>query len=112
MFNLGYMHERGLGLKKDRYLAKRRYDEAAEANVDARVPVALALVKLYVLFGVDYLQDFVFFQDLIKIDESLIDSWDLILIAIFSGILGYIFLLRRPHLFYQRAPRPDAVPVH
>jgi TPR repeat protein len=27
-FNLGYMHEHGIGLKKDLFLAKRYYDEA------------------------------------------------------------------------------------
>lgn len=46
MFNLAYMHENGLGLKQDLHLAKRFYDMAAETSNDARVPVALALVKL------------------------------------------------------------------
>ncbi len=30
MFNLGYMHEYGIGLKKDLFLAKRYYDNALE----------------------------------------------------------------------------------
>jgi len=46
MFNLGYMHEQGLGMKKDWHLAKRLYDLAAETNSDAKVPVAIALFKL------------------------------------------------------------------
>nr|AAB52516.1 sel-1-like protein [Homo sapiens] len=29
MFNLGYMHEKGLGIKQDIHLAKRFYDMAA-----------------------------------------------------------------------------------
>uniref|UniRef100_A0A8C7Q4G1 Uncharacterized protein n=1 Tax=Oncorhynchus mykiss TaxID=8022 RepID=A0A8C7Q4G1_ONCMY len=32
MFNLGYMHEKGLGIKQDIHLAKRFYDMAAEAS--------------------------------------------------------------------------------
>ena len=51
------MHERGLGLKKDQHLAKRCYDQAAETSPDARIPVALALIKLFVLFGLDYVQE-------------------------------------------------------
>ena len=50
MFNLGYMHEQGLGMKKDIHLAKRCYDLAAETNADAKVPVALALLKLQLLY--------------------------------------------------------------
>ena len=37
MFNLGYMHELGLGMKRDIHLAKRFYDMAAETSVDAKV---------------------------------------------------------------------------
>lgn len=57
MFNLGYMHEQGLGMKKDWHLAKRCYDSAAETSVDAKVPVALALVKLTLLFKMEALQE-------------------------------------------------------
>lgn len=46
MFNLGYMHEYGLGLPHDMDLAKRYYDQALEASADAVVPVTLALVSL------------------------------------------------------------------
>ena len=52
MFNLGYMHELGLGMKRDIHLAKRFYDMAAETSVDAKVPVALALAKLALVFAV------------------------------------------------------------
>lgn len=57
MFNLGYMHEQGLGMKKDWHLAKRCYDLAADTSVDAKVPVALALMKLSLLKTVESLKE-------------------------------------------------------
>lgn len=57
MFNLGYMHEQGLGMSKDMHLAKRCYDLAAETSVDAKVPVALALLKLNVMFSMQTVND-------------------------------------------------------
>ena len=57
MFNLGYMHELGLGMKRDIHLAKRFYDMAAETSVDAKVPVALALTQLAVVFAVKNLEE-------------------------------------------------------
>lgn len=47
MFNLGYMHEHGLGLPFDLHLAKRYYDQALELDPAARLPVKLALVSLW-----------------------------------------------------------------
>lgn len=57
MFNLGYMHEQGLGMKKDWHLAKRCYDSAAENSVDAKVPVALALLKLSLMFKLETMKN-------------------------------------------------------
>lgn len=57
MFNLGYMHEQGLGMSKDMHLAKRCYDLAAETSVDAKVPVALALFKLNVMSSMQTLHE-------------------------------------------------------
>lgn len=57
MFNLGYMHEQGLGMQKDWHLAKRCYDLAAETSADAKVPVALALIKLSLMFKFENLKD-------------------------------------------------------
>ncbi|XP_019715084.1 protein sel-1 homolog 1 isoform X2 [Hippocampus comes] len=57
MFNLGYMHEKGLGIKQDIHLAKRFYDMAAEASPDAQVPVFLALCKLGLVYTLHYMQD-------------------------------------------------------
>eukprot|EP00246_Nothoceros_aenigmaticus_P013956 TRINITY_DN5091_c0_g1_i1.p1 TRINITY_DN5091_c0_g1~~TRINITY_DN5091_c0_g1_i1.p1 ORF type:complete len:694 (+),score=139.60 TRINITY_DN5091_c0_g1_i1:189-2270(+) len=47
MFNLGYMHEHGLGLPLDFYLAKRYYDQALEADSQAALPVTIALTGLW-----------------------------------------------------------------
>lgn len=47
MFNLGYMHERGLGVPLDLHLAKRYYDEALEAESAAFMAVTLALTGLW-----------------------------------------------------------------
>lgn len=46
LYNLGWMHENGVGLKQDYHLAKRYYDQALEVNVEAYLPVTLSLAKL------------------------------------------------------------------
>lgn len=48
MWNLGWMHEIGLGVEKDYHLAKRYYDLALETNKEAYLPVKLSLFKLRV----------------------------------------------------------------
>eukprot|EP00624_Nannochloropsis_granulata_P005394 evm.model.NODE_38125_length_9451_cov_24.548725.3 len=48
MFNLGLLHQYGVGLKQDFHLAKRFLDASAEAYPEAKWPVALALIGLYV----------------------------------------------------------------
>jgi hypothetical protein len=48
MFNLGLMHEDGVGLPQDFDLAKRYYDQAVETEETAVVPVKLALIKLWI----------------------------------------------------------------
>ncbi|KAF2091011.1 HCP-like protein [Saccharata proteae CBS 121410] len=45
-WNLGWMHENGIGLDQDFHLAKRFYDQALETNREAYLPVTLALLKL------------------------------------------------------------------
>lgn len=107
MFNLGYMHERGLGLAKDRHLAKRCYDLAADASPDARIPVALALIKLSFLFGLDYLQEFSLVDQLDKWDQLLGQNWDLYLIGFLTGMLSLIIYFRRPE-----PPPPPRPPVN
>lgn len=47
MWNLGWMHENGIGVDQDFHLAKRHYDWALETNPrEAYLPVKLALYKL------------------------------------------------------------------
>lgn len=46
LYNLGWMHENGVGLDQDYHLAKRYYDIALETNEEAYLPVTLTLLKL------------------------------------------------------------------
>ncbi|KAI9171772.1 Protein sel-1 [Paramyrothecium foliicola] len=46
LFNMGWMHENGIGLTQDFHLAKRHYDQALEINEEAYLPVTLSLLKL------------------------------------------------------------------
>lgn len=46
LFNLGWMHENGVGLTQDFHLAKRYYDHALLVNKEAYLPVTLSLMKL------------------------------------------------------------------
>lgn len=46
LYNLGWMHENGVGLNQDFHLAKRYYDQALEVNDEAYLPVTLSLLKL------------------------------------------------------------------
>jgi SEL1 protein len=54
-WNLGWMHENGIGAPKDFYLAKRYYDLAYHYNNDASFPVTLSLIKLNFKFFYNYL---------------------------------------------------------
>lgn len=59
MFNLGIMHEHGLGLPQDFHLAKRYYDMAAETDPVAVVPVYMALGKLFAHWGFAIVRNYV-----------------------------------------------------
>ncbi|KAF5291355.1 hypothetical protein FQA39_LY03506 [Lamprigera yunnana] len=102
MFNLGYMHEQGLGMAKDMHLAKRCYDLAAETSVDAKVPVALALLKLTLMFNLYDFKENVFW--LTDLNEVVNSNWDLYLITTLAGILGIILYFRRPQGPLQQQP--------
>lgn len=96
LFNLGYMYEAGLGLKKDIYLAKRYYDLAAITSVEAQVPVALALVKLFFVFIGDYLQsinlkEVVSFSHLLDFGTN----WDLYIVTFLIVLLSTILYGQR-----------------
>ncbi|KRX65198.1 Protein sel-1 -like protein 1 [Trichinella sp. T9] len=80
MFNLGYMHEKGIGIKQDLHLAKRFYDMALEVSADAALPVTLALVKLTILFTLEKLQHGEWWR--LEFMESTFGSfWDLYIIT-------------------------------
>ena len=46
MFNLGWMHARGFGMDEDLFMAKRYFDQAREAHVDAIIPAVIAVFSL------------------------------------------------------------------
>ncbi|KAH8682220.1 hypothetical protein BX600DRAFT_505831 [Xylariales sp. PMI_506] len=46
LYNLGWMHENGIGLDQDFHLAKRYYDHALETSDEAYLPVTISLLRL------------------------------------------------------------------
>ncbi|XP_072479290.1 protein sel-1 homolog 1 isoform X1 [Notamacropus eugenii] len=112
MFNLGYMHEKGLGIKQDIHLAKRFYDMAAEASPDAQVPVFLALCKLAVVYSLQYIRDasireiFSYFD----MDQLLGPEWDIYLMIIIALLLGTVIAYRQRQHQAIRRPRPAPPP--
>ena len=99
LFNLGYMHEQGLGLARDFNLAKRYYDQAAETSPDAAVPVALALMKLALVYAWDLLQtgDWTPLTSfsMTRVAFHIGPNWDLYLVTILAMILAGVLLIRR-----------------
>ncbi|XP_051980885.1 protein sel-1 homolog 1-like [Xyrauchen texanus] len=117
MFNLGYMHEKGLGIKQDIHLAKRFYDMAAETSPDAQVPVFLALCKLGLVYALQFLQDLNLNELLsrVDLDQLLGPEWDLYLMTVIALLLGTVIAYRqRQHQAGPRVPpappRPPAQP--
>ncbi|KAJ8341370.1 hypothetical protein SKAU_G00336610 [Synaphobranchus kaupii] len=108
MFNLAYMHEKGLGIKQDIHLAKRFYDMAAEASPDAQVPVFLALCKLDLVYRVQYLQELNLKELLsqVDLDHLLGAEWDLYLMTLIALVLGSIIAYRQRQ--QQVVPQPPA----
>ncbi|XP_077123677.1 protein sel-1 homolog 1 isoform X3 [Ranitomeya variabilis] len=106
MFNLGYMHEKGLGIKQDIHLAKRFYDMAAEASADAQVPVFLALCKLGLLYSLQFLQELNVKEMMsqVDMDQLLGPEWDLYLMTIIALLLGTVIAYRQRQP--QVIPRP------
>ncbi|XP_076259356.1 HMG-coA reductase degradation 3 isoform X2 [Rhynchophorus ferrugineus] len=95
LFNLGYMHEQGLGLEKDIHLAKRCYDMAADTSGEAKVPVALALLKLNLMFSLEKIKESPL-NNAIHITDSLVADWDLYLLSALLALLATIVYFRRP----------------
>ncbi|XP_061668410.1 protein sel-1 homolog 1 [Syngnathoides biaculeatus] len=110
MFNLGYMHEKGLGIKQDIHLAKRFYDMAAEASPDAQVPVFLALCKLGLVYVLHYMQD-LNPRELVSqvdLDQLLGPEWDLYLMTVIALLLGTVIAYRQRQHQIMMPPRPPA----
>lgn len=97
LFNLGYMHELGLGLKRDIHLAKRYYDMAAETSIDAQVPVALARIKLGLIYGLESLQEYNWdhLMNNLNMSRLLGPDWDLYLMTGLAILLGLVIYIRR-----------------
>ncbi|XP_029966201.1 protein sel-1 homolog 1 isoform X2 [Salarias fasciatus] len=110
MFNLGYMHEKGLGIKQDIHLAKRFYDMAAEASPDAQVPVFLALCKLGLIYTLQYLQDLNLkeLMSQVDLDQLLGPEWDLYLMTVIALLLGTVIAYRQRQHQIIVPPRPPA----
>ncbi|XP_040017393.2 protein sel-1 homolog 1 [Gasterosteus aculeatus] len=108
MFNLGYMHEKGLGIKQDIHLAKRFYDMAAEASPDAQVPVFLALCKLGLVYTLQYLQDLNLKEVIsqVDMDQLLGPEWDLYLMTVIALLLGTVIAYRQRQHQIMVPPRP------
>lgn len=98
MFNLGYMHEQGLGMKQDIYLAKRFYDMAADTSPDAQVPVAIALGKLALLFGLKHVKEYTWGSVVVQLDLDKVfgPDWDLYILTTLVIALALIIFFRRP----------------
>ncbi|XP_077409063.1 protein sel-1 homolog 1 [Vanacampus margaritifer] len=112
MFNLGYMHEKGLGIKQDVHLAKRFYDMAAEASPDAQVPVFLALCKLGLVYSLQYMQDLNLGElvSQVDLDQLLGPEWDLYLMTVIALLLGTVIAYRQRQHQIMLPPRPPAPP--
>ncbi|XP_071019299.1 protein sel-1 homolog 1 isoform X2 [Oncorhynchus clarkii lewisi] len=110
MFNLGYMHEKGLGIKQDIHLAKRFYDMAAEASPEAQVPVFLALCKLGLVYTLQYLHDLNMSEVVsqVDLDQLLGPEWDLYLMTVIALLLGTVIAYRQRQ--HQAMPPPPPPP--
>ncbi|XP_052269966.1 protein sel-1 homolog 1-like isoform X1 [Dreissena polymorpha] len=99
MFNLGYMHEQGLGLKQDIHLAKRFYDQAAETSGDAYIPVTLALLKMAMFYGTEVfnkeMEDY--YASFQKLDIRLLlgPNWDVYVATFLAIVLGLVLVIVR-----------------
>jgi SEL1 protein len=95
MFNLAYMHENGLGLRKDMHLAKRFYDMASETSSEAYVPVALALFKLNIFFYLEGTFKQNYFEFLSHPSYYFGNLWDIYLMTVLAGIITLMYFIRR-----------------
>ena len=54
MWNLGYMHEYGLGIHQDMFLAKRFYDSCTSADKDGYIVGSMSLVRWWIHYYWSY----------------------------------------------------------
>jgi len=96
-FNLGYMHEQGLGFERDIHLAKRHYDLASEASADAFAPVTIALAKIAFLFAFEVLEKQAWLSaiNLPFLKNTLIKYWDIYLMTILALIMGALVMFNQ-----------------
>ncbi|KHJ40822.1 ribosomal protein S5 domain protein [Trichuris suis] len=87
MFNLGYMHEQGIGIRRDLHLAKRFYDMAVEVSPDATLPVNLALIRLSFLFLIDFFKQSLWWK-LEFVDRAFGPYWDFYLVPLLCAVIA------------------------
>jgi SEL1 protein len=80
---------------------------AAETSADAKVPVALALAKLGVIFAVKNWESITAFTLSPDRQAMLELYWDLYLLTMLVGILGILLFIRRPRLRRTPPGAPD-----
>ena len=80
---------------------------AAETSADAKVPVALALAKLGVIFAVKNWESMASFTISPEWKTRIELYWDLYLLTMLVGVLGILLFIRRPRL---RQTPPTAAP--
>ncbi|XP_023519772.1 ERAD-associated E3 ubiquitin-protein ligase component HRD3A-like [Cucurbita pepo subsp. pepo] len=125
MFNLGYMHEHGLGLPFDLHLAKRYYDQALELDPAARLPVKLALASLwlrknhadsFLVHVIDSLPE-VYPKIDIWVEDVLLEEGNATILTLFACLLTVLYLRERQrrHAVVRAAAAAaaaEAVPLH
>lgn len=103
-FNLGWMHQHGIGLEKDKPLAKRYYDNAMAVHPDdAMIPCSLALLSLmtedyrtYLSGAFDGLTAQYMSATLSDLVETYVGpEWDLYLGCFLLFILTFVVAFRR-----------------
>ena len=84
---------------------------AAETSADAKVPVALALAKLGVIFAVKNWESVTAFTISPEWKTRIELYWDLYLLTMLVGVLGILLFIRRPRLRQTPTPPPAAPPA-
>jgi len=102
-FNLGWMHQNGVGLEKDNPLAKRYYDHALEVTSEAYLPCSLALLSLATEDYQKYLKQLMSGVTIETIQTQISDlvllyvgpEWDIFLAIFLLFILAFVIMFRR-----------------